>query len=511
MFLVLTASSDTYITNKIVDDKFRAIDANVGLAPTLDLFKLYAENSIENEENPIELSRLLIKFDLANLKNLTSSLNLNDSSFKAVLQLYNIENQQTTPINFNVVLFPLSKSFDEGLGRDVRKFQDLDRANFVTSSFAFGATQTWNLTGSNAKGTLNDQNIDIIVSGNLNDGLGLRFLGCTQNFQTVNENLSIDITHIVSGTISGQIPDHGFRISFNEIEEQDTVTRFVKRFASRHVSNRLLHPRILVSWDDTINDNSKDFYFDSSGSVFLSSFERNKFTNLTSGSALTPVVGPNCLIMRLQTGSYTKEVTGSQFLLPGVDSKGIYKATFAVPSNDPQFVLPGTSTLAQLIATSSSIDFMQQWESLDGTVIYYKDILTIKMPTRSTFKGIPLNLDFVCTNSKQTFNRHDVFRFKVFVHDKNENYKATKKPIRLQSLPIEDVYYRIVDKQTGQVYIPFLDSNNGTKLSKDSEGLFFDFPMNSLVEGRQFGIQLLVKSFDTSSIYNLEDVSFRVV
>ena len=62
MHRILTASKDTYITNKIIKSTFRATDANLGAAGTLDLFKLYNENTISGETNPIELSRILLKF-----------------------------------------------------------------------------------------------------------------------------------------------------------------------------------------------------------------------------------------------------------------------------------------------------------------------------------------------------------------------------------------------------------------------------------------------------------------
>ena len=45
MYRILSASKDTYITNKIINNKFRATDANTGQAGTLDLFKLYAEST----------------------------------------------------------------------------------------------------------------------------------------------------------------------------------------------------------------------------------------------------------------------------------------------------------------------------------------------------------------------------------------------------------------------------------------------------------------------------------
>ena len=48
MYRIISASKDTYITNKIINNAFKAEDANVGQAGTLDLFKLYNESLINN-------------------------------------------------------------------------------------------------------------------------------------------------------------------------------------------------------------------------------------------------------------------------------------------------------------------------------------------------------------------------------------------------------------------------------------------------------------------------------
>ena len=65
MILQLTASADTYITNKIINNSFSASDANVGRAGTIDLFKLYNEATLSGSSTVIELSRILIKFDIS--------------------------------------------------------------------------------------------------------------------------------------------------------------------------------------------------------------------------------------------------------------------------------------------------------------------------------------------------------------------------------------------------------------------------------------------------------------
>jgi hypothetical protein len=65
MYLILTSSKDAYITDKIIESKFRAVDANTGRAGTIDIFKLYNESFLSGEINPIELSRGLVKFDFS--------------------------------------------------------------------------------------------------------------------------------------------------------------------------------------------------------------------------------------------------------------------------------------------------------------------------------------------------------------------------------------------------------------------------------------------------------------
>jgi hypothetical protein len=83
MIKIISASADTYITNRIVSRHLRAKDANVGQAGTIDLFKLFNETDIVGEEEPIEITRALLKFDLEPIRRLTGSLfDPSSSSFK---------------------------------------------------------------------------------------------------------------------------------------------------------------------------------------------------------------------------------------------------------------------------------------------------------------------------------------------------------------------------------------------------------------------------------------------
>ena len=113
MYRILSASKDAYITDKIVNNSFRAKDANMGQAGTLDLFKIYNETSITGSNEQIELSRLLIKFDLTPVSTMQSNakIDINDSSFKCFLKLHDVYGGQTTPSNFKIIAFPLAQKF----------------------------------------------------------------------------------------------------------------------------------------------------------------------------------------------------------------------------------------------------------------------------------------------------------------------------------------------------------------------------------------------------------------
>lgn len=510
MIIVCTASADTYITNKIINGQFRATDANVGRAGTLDLFKLYDETPLLAVTGQTELSRVLVKFDLQPIFDLTGSvIDINSSSFRAYLQLFDIAGGSATPSNFNLIAYPLSQSFDEGVGRDLSAFNDLDVANFVTASYT-SQDNVWFATGANAGGLLGSSDIDYISSGNL--GSGVVNLFTTQNFLKGNEDLSMDITTIVSATIAGKIPDKGFRISFTSSEETDQKTRFVKRFASRHASNAILRPRLLIKCNDTLFDSSNSFYFDSSGTLFLQNFNGSTPANIVSGSALTPVAGSNCLILNLTTGSFSFVATGSQHRAGTGDSfvAGVYSASFAIPSNTST-VVTGTVTLSSLIATSGSVKFQTFWDSLDRTVCYHTGSLTIQRTSRAQGNFTTRSPYLSITNENPSYTTKDVIRFRVFGSDTNAQYNLPVKRKRIiQSIIYEKVYYQVIDRFTGNVVIPYDTTNDSTRLSTDSQGMFFDFYMQSLIPGRSYSFQFLIVERDQSYLSKEDDIHFEV-
>ena len=514
MYRVLSASKDTYITDKIINNNFRATDANVGFAGTLDLFKLYEESSYLSGTTRItgsvyELSRILIKFDLDPLRALTaSSLDISHSSFKCLLKLHDVYGGQTTPSNFKLIVFPLSRSFDEGIGRDVVSYKDVDAANFLTASTSGDTVVAWTHSGANQQGFLGFSDIDIISSGTLSGSSSTQNINLwqAQTFTEGIEDLSIDVTQIVSGTIAGLMPDHGFRISYSGSQETDDRTRFVKRFASRHASETRLRPKLIVKYDDSIEDNYESFFFNISGSLFLNNFHRGQPKNLLTGTdgRLYGISGSNCFILRIVSGSYSASITGSQHSIGSNFITGVYSASFLID----EFSVTGS--LGREIRNAGSATFKSYWESLDGTLGFYTGSFVGHAVNRTSFENVPPRLFINITNLRKSYLPTDFTTLRVFVENIEREIVAKKLPLETKSQIYTKMYYRVRDYEDDTVIVPFDTSTNSTKVSTDSKGMYFSFYMSSLSPGRTYIFDFLIKDQDSDLLFTDVAAKFRI-
>ena len=519
MILNLTASADTYITNKIINNQFSASDANVGRAGTIDMFKLYDESTLTGSANEpystdrVELSRALIKFDYSKLNSLTQSkLDFTNSSFKAELLLFDVMGGQAVPTDFTLSVYPLAQQFNEGNGRDVAAFRDIDAANFNSASFTGGTATLWVSGGANAEGMPGGgESYDYFASGNIGGSVTTNNFESKQAFAG-SEDLKIDVTSLVSASLAGQFTNHGFRLSFTGSQENDQKTYFVKRFGSRQARNQFLRPLLRISFDDSIIDHHESFFFDLSGSIFLSSFERGRPASIKSGSALTPILGSNSLLVNIKSGSFSKFVTASQHSIAGnlgVFVTGVYSASFALSSFDTTSV-NGSDTVADFVRDSGSITFDTFWQSLDTTAGYHTGSLKVTRPQRFGFDQAPKDIRTRVVNLMPEYDTNEVVKLRVFVQDFNFEPSSSKFAFRQKSAVVEKAYYRVKDVLTGKVIVPFMESNNGTRLSSDSDGLYFEFDMSALFPNRAYTFEFKIVDSGETEILDSRSV-FKVV
>jgi len=501
MYRILSASKDTYITNKFIAGS-RTTGSNVGQAGTLDLFKLYNETTIANVTGSItELTRLLVEFDYSELRALTGSiLDFASASFGATVVLKDVYGGQTTPSNFTVELLPLSKSFDEGRGIDVVAFRDLDAANWITASLS--PVVTWSQPGAGATGSLGED-VDVIVSGNI--GSGLQYLGSSQKFNRGDENLRVDVTHLVSASLAGIIPNNGFRLSFTAPEEEDTKTRFVKRFGSRHAFNKNLKPELVVEYSDYINDPGGRPFFDVSSSLYVYNPVRGQNRNFFSGSVA--ITGSDSLLMTLIASKSVKFTTsswspshsasinyltrslvyvsrsfsGSQFSFGSLPQTGIYFAPFHLSLVEDQ-------GLRSFVSNSNQVYFDVLWRSLDQTVQYAKNGVTFNRIQGQQQNAMDINLVVNMTNLKDQYNSQEIDRIRVFAADYNQELPGFKVPLELDSVVVPDMRWRVVKAFTKEVVIPWSPS---TRMSTDKDGMYFDFYFKDLPVNEVYEFELL--------------------
>lgn len=510
MYRIFKPSADTYITDKIVKKQARST-ANVGLAASIDLFVLHGITFSGSNPNH-ELSRALIKFDLTDLHAdyAAGKIDIASPTFKCSLKMFDVYGGQPTPDNFSLKSYPLSRSFQEGVGRDVVYFQDSDASNFITASLVNGIPSPWFLSGANQKGSLGSPGIDVISTANF--GAGIVSLSSTQAFVAGNEDLSLDVTTVVSATLAGLMPDHGFRISFSETDEDAQATKFVKRFGSSNASDPYVRPQLVVRYDDSITSHESNFLFDVTGTLVLYNYVRGQLRNFVSGSVNSPLTGQNCMVVKLTTPvstsngfiQYETNVTASQHRIGTNNVTGIYSATFSLPSNNNFF--------RTKIQQSGSIEFKQVWTSTDKSIPYFSGSLTVLPNLGTTGPSHPKRYYINITNMSEEYSSTDIARMRLFIFDNSLPFvKITKVPLETPSLVMDNVFYSVRDAMTNTVVVPFDRSYGSTKLSSDSESMYFDLWMPSLIAGRAYVVDIMLVEGAKETIYRNVGATFRVI
>lgn len=481
MFRILKADKDTYITDKYVDG-IRVKSGNVGTAGTLDLFKLYGITVVSNQAQT-ELSRLLLHFDLNPLRDLVSAgkIDTTHSSFKCQLSLKDVYGGQTTPNNFTVNIFPLSASFDEGLGKDTAYYVDKDRANFISASrearwFGEGCTLACFSTGSG----------DYITSS-----IAIPDTRVSQTFVNGEEDLLVDVTKIVSATLNGDLPDSGLRITFSDSIESDTHTYFVKRFASRHAYDETQRPQLLVKFDDAISDDTSNLYLDApvSSSLFFYNYVHGQLRNLTSASL--NVTGSNCILLQLKTeasgvGAYSLFFTGSQHYVGSNQMMGVYSASISLPFSN--------ANIKASYEQSGSVKFTPIWSSIDKTVAYFTgSTVTAYAPERVNQRLNPRKYTINVLGMSNEYTENEEVTLRVNVFDENSPIIIAKRlPVEIPGIVLRNSYYAIRNSVTNEYVIPFDSISNSTKLSSDASGMYFNFNTSALTPLRTYVVDIMI-------------------
>jgi hypothetical protein len=465
-------------------------ESNVGIAGSLDLFKLYGFTSSGSVPN-IELSRLLIHFDMSSLNNAVYSGTLKPeyNSFWAKIHLYDVYGGQPTPDRFTVSITPLAQSFDEGRGKDVVYYGDFDACNFLTAS-SIGNTQ-WIVSGC-ANAGIPDSSPHDYFTGSWEH---------TQYFNTGEEDLEVDVTNVVREILTGTIENHGFRIALTPEEETDDYTYFVKRFASRHAYDDSKHPKLIIGFDDSIRDDSQGLSLDSHGTLFLYNYDNGVPSDITSGS--TPVSN---LKLKLQLpvsgGSYELIFSGSRY------SSGLYSASVYVPSTDPII-------MSAFSSSGSIVKMTPIWGSIDDSITFLTGTqVNVRTANRGSITISPKNFVVTVHGLHDVHRSDEIAQLRVNVFDYASPFITVVKvpvnsPGAFQGI-VSDAFYSVRDAVTQEVVIPFDVEHGSTRLSSDAESLFFNLDMSNLTKNHTYVIDILLYVGGKQQRYNGASAIFKV-
>jgi len=208
------------------------------------------------------------------------------------------------------------------------------------------------------------------------------------------------------------------------------------------------------------------------------------------------------MILKIESGSFKKSFDVSQAQRGTNRLTGVYSSSFAISSFE--------TALRNHIISSGSITFDQIWSSSDESITYLSSSIEIKNNQRTAFDNFHQNLLVTVTNLRPSYKLGDVIKIRVFSEDRDRDVVFKKLPREKKSQIYHSMHYRVRDFQTGDVIIDFDTSGKSTRLSTDSNGMYFEFYVDSLPRGRTYVFDFLIKKAGFDTIVTDAASKFRV-
>lgn len=461
------ANKNNTITNAFQSNlTTRGTGANMGLCDVLETFSIYGQQM----SSSTELERILIQFPVSDISSDRSSGQLpNAGKVSFYLNMYNARHNQTTPREANLVVLPISQSWEEGTGMDLDNYKDITRGNEGSNWVNAGKSTPWTREGG--------------------DYLSDPTISYSQIFPKGNENLRIDITDLVESWIAGTTDNYGVGVHFTSSQEAfysnslgidqgsqlfnpdgSTESYYTKKFFGRGSEFFFKRPTIEAVWNSSIKDDRGNFYASSS---LLPPEENTRTIYLYNaiGGRLRDIPSHTTLGVRI----YDERSGGSQIpagvITAGRVSTGIYSASFSLD-------------------TTASVVY-DRWFNPGFSQCYHTGAIEIKQHKASGHSPYP-NYVTSLTNLRPTYYVHETNRFRFYVRHKDWSptvYTVSTK--KNDTLIIESGSYQIHRLTDDLVVVPYYTGSvAGTEMSFDVSGNYFDLSMKLLEPGYSYGIKV---------------------
>ena len=459
------ANKDNTITNAFKSNlTTRANGANMGLSDVLETFSIYGQAS----SGSTELERILIQFPVNEISlDRTRGMIPATGEVSFYLNMYNAVHNQTTPRELELVVLPISSSWEEGTGLDMDSYKDVTR-NGEGSNWVNSAAETpWSRNGGDY--------LDSPVY--------------SQIFPIGNENLNIDITSLVEDWIAGTVDNYGVGVHLTSSQEAyfsnsagvdvgsqlfnpvgATESYYTKKFFGRGSEFFFKRPTIEAVWDSSIKDDRGNFYA-SSSLLPASENERTIYLYNAIGGRLRDIPGATTLGVRIYDASSGGSQIPAGLITAGKVSTGIYSASFALD-------------------TTASVVY-DRWFDTGFTTCYHTGTIEIKNYQASGYNPYPSYVTNL-TNLRPIYYTHETNRFRFFVREKDWSPTIyTVATTKNDTLIIESGSYQIHRLTDDLIAIPYnTGSDKGTEMSFDVSGNYFDLKMDLLKPGYSYGVKV---------------------
>lgn len=477
------ATKDNTITNAYKPDlKTVATASNMGESDILEVFHIYAQASTSSQEN----SRILMQFDTtAILADRQAGLIPSSGSVSYYLKLFNAKHSQTVPKGFTLVVAPISRSWDEGIGLDMEQYKDEYASNWASASEGVA----WTSAGG--------------------DYLATPLF--TQSFSTGLEDLEVNVTQLVENWLSSTTANYGFGIYLTASQEQSTTrSYYTKKFFARGTEFFFKKPTLEARFNTATKDDRGNFYYSSSLATAAENIQTIYLYNRFKGALRNiPSVGTGQVFVSLFSGS--SGPTGSALTLV---ADGV-----RVTSNTPTVVTGGwvstgvyTASFALTAATVPLETVYDVWHNGNLSTQFFTSSFNPKLYS-ATSTSEQSKYIMKLTNLKNAYFPTENARIRLYARPKNwypSIYTVSQDSPETTILPSASYsVYRYADELE---VIPFgTGSTLHTLLDYDVSGNYFDLDMNMLEPDYAYGVAISVfNDYTNSWEIHPETFKFRV-
>lgn len=326
--------------------------------------------------------------------------------------------------------------------------------------------------------------------------------GSLKYYFKLNENIVLGKNNIIdysnnsdSGSSSATLTANNNYVLFSNEKLYTSILNrntqyFQKSFYSNNTNYITKTPYIEITWNGEIQDYRNMFKLGGTGNLYFYNIVNGILTDIDGITTKFPghvnISGATAGITSTTFSSISASISATR------EQKGIYKINFGLPASAS--VYNYFKDIWNLTSSSSSVTgaFTQVFTTLNPVYV------------NNNFNINDLIISF--KNFKQTLNKNEIVYQRLFIKNNGANILPvlTASTTSLNSIIIEDGYYRILENSTNDVYVDW------QKLEFDQYNNFFQINSKNYGRNIEYRIQLKLNYLGQTFIKDTENI-FKII